>query len=45
MENYGTADDGQLYILDARAFEDVNDIFNALYEFSKAPKYIPGQTI
>lgn len=45
LELYGTADDGQLYILDARAFEDVNDIFNALYEFSKAPKYIPGQII
>lgn len=45
LELYGTADDGQLYILDARAFEDVNDIFNALYEFSQAPKYIPGQTI
>ena len=45
LELYGTADDGQMYILDARAFEDVNDIFNALYEFSIAPKYVPGQTV
>lgn len=45
LELYGMADDGQMYILDARAFEDVNDIFNVLHEFSTAPKYIPGQTI
>ena len=45
LELYGTADDGQMYILDARAFEDVNDIYNALYEFSIAPKYVPGQTV
>lgn len=41
LDLLGIAPDGQMYEVDSRIFEDVNDIFEALQFFSAEPQFTP----
>ena len=39
------SDGSEVYELDSRIFDDVNDVFSVLSEYSKAPIYVPSNNI